>query len=131
MNAQGTESVPETSEHSQGLGLSASSCKAVEGVRRPCIECPFKAVSPIVYDSDALEALDEGYEPSCHAVVGFGAIFEDSCPDGSKACVGHALWLAGAFGYTHPANKKPRTLIRMRGFEGLVGDQAPAYSDLG
>jgi hypothetical protein len=71
---------------------------AAKGV---CKHCPFKGDSRMVYDADATEALEEGYEPSCHAKVGTNAIFCDQPP--VHRCHGHDLWLDGHPGYRQPA----------------------------
>jgi len=73
--------------------------------RAPCPHCPFRRESPLSYDEDSILALDEGHEPSCHSVVGFKAIFEDSSPDDESRCVGCDLWLVGEPGFRKPGTR--------------------------
>lgn len=70
-----------------------------------CKHCPFRADSQMGYDEDAMECLDAGEEPACHAVVGPDRVFAHaplSRPRGTE-CKGHDLWVAGAPGYRMPA----------------------------
>ena len=53
-----------------------------------CNECPFREGSKTIYDADAMEALDEGGEPSCHKVVGHFNIFNAVLPEKNIACLG-------------------------------------------
>lgn len=71
-------------------------------VRPPCTECPFRHGSPMSYDADAIIALDEGYEPACHLVVGLSVIFEDWNPDDSKRCIGYECYMNGVNGFRKP-----------------------------
>jgi hypothetical protein len=77
-------------------------------VRLPCAQCPFRADSPLSYDADAIAALDDGYEPSCHSVVGLGVVFEDWNPDDAKRCVGYEHWANGDDGFMKPIHAEPR-----------------------
>lgn len=58
----------------------------------------------MTYDEDALEALDDGEEPACHAIVGVNAIFQHAPlePDPSVACTGYHAWLNGVRGFKRP-----------------------------
>lgn len=67
----------------------------------PCKNCPFKVGSPMGYDADAMETLDDGYEPRCHSLVGADNIFSEDWPT-TQRCVGHDLWESGATGFTRP-----------------------------
>lgn len=71
--------------------------------RQPCATCPYRTGSRIAYDNDALEALDAGYEPSCHQVVGADRIFAVDCPDAATYCVGYERWITEQPGYQRPA----------------------------
>lgn len=68
---------------------------------KPCKNCPFRAGSSLGYDADALEALDEGLEPSCHSMVGLDSIFAKADP-GANRCHGHDQWRSGADGFRIP-----------------------------
>ena len=65
-----------------------------------CKECPFRIGAPMSYDADAIEALNDGCEPSCHMAVGVDAIFCAEPP--AHRCHGHDLWCAGAPGFQTP-----------------------------
>ena len=67
-----------------------------------CANCPFRVNSPYGYDADALECLDEGYEPSCHNHAGFDGIFHVDWPTGVQACHGHAAWQNDEPGFQRP-----------------------------
>lgn len=73
-----------------------------EQTRIPCAQCPFRCDSPLAYDSDAITALDEGHEPSCHAVVGLDAVFAACHPQDEERCIGFDLWLDQAAGFRKP-----------------------------
>ena len=66
-----------------------------------CEQCPFRTGPVFKYDSDAMEALYEGLEPSCHKIVGAYAIFHDPFPT-AKRCAGHDYWDAGERGFSKP-----------------------------
>ena len=68
----------------------------------PCAGCPFREGSKTVYDRDAIEALDEGQEPSCHCVVGHHSIFDAVLPERSIACLGYLSWQEGEPGFCRP-----------------------------
>lgn len=71
--------------------------------RTACKECPFRAGSAVCYDSDSMDALDDGNEPSCHMVVGVDSIFFSEPLTDKQRCHGHALWLDGIAGYQEPS----------------------------
>lgn len=71
-------------------------------MKQPCRDCPFRANSPLAYDWDASLALSDGYEPSCHSVVGLGTIFENPHPDDSVRCIGYDQWNSGTSGFRTP-----------------------------
>lgn len=67
-----------------------------------CSECPFIAGSKTRYDEAAMEALDEGYDPACHSVVGRDSIFNEIFPGLDIACFGHSAWLNETPGFCKP-----------------------------
>lgn len=73
-------------------------------MRSACQNCPFRRGSPLGYDRDAMEALRDGNEPSCHMVVGIYAIFSapQMVPAEHAACVGYRAWCAGVRGFVKP-----------------------------
>ncbi len=75
-------------------------------MRAPCATCPFWEHSKMLYDSDGLLALEDGYAPTCHMHTRMNIIFEDPHPGDSTRCVGYDRWLDGADGFI-----KPRTEI--------------------
>lgn len=74
---------------------------ADERKRAVCANCPFRADSKLGYDEDAMDALDSGHEPCCHAVVGVDAIFVDA-PNYKTRCVGFVKWRNRARGFRKP-----------------------------
>lgn len=58
----------------------------------------------MAYDSDAIEALDSGCEPSCHMVVGAQAIFHEWPP--KHRCHGFDAWINEQPGFAKPAELK-------------------------
>lgn len=68
---------------------------------KPCDECPFRASVRMAYDADAMEALDEGFEPSCHKIVGPDNIFTIDYPTTTR-CAGHDAWVDGVEGFAKP-----------------------------
>lgn len=70
--------------------------------RKVCATCPFIKGVKMAYDEDAMEALDSGMVPSCHAIVGTQAIFHDECPGPDTVCLGHERWVAGDKGFDIP-----------------------------
>lgn len=72
-----------------------------ESKRGVCANCPFRADSELGYDADAIEALNEGHDPSCHAVVGLDAIFVDA-PNHQTRCLGFVKWLNRTPGFRKP-----------------------------
>lgn len=72
-----------------------------ESKRGVCANCPFRSDSKLGYDADAMEALNNGHEPSCHAVVGLDAIFVDA-PTHQTRCLGFVKWLKRARGFKKP-----------------------------
>lgn len=72
-----------------------------------CASCPFRTGSPLAYDVDAIEALDAGYEPACHSIVGKRAIFREApYTPPEKLCTGYLRWAAGRPGYSKPGIAK-------------------------
>lgn len=70
--------------------------------REPCHQCPFRNESPLAYDTDAMAALDEGHEPSCHSVVGMDAVFHDFNPGDANRCIGFERWASDRAGFRKP-----------------------------
>ena len=66
-----------------------------------CDACPFRASIQMVYDEDAMNALNDGWEPSCHKLVGMSAIFNDPFPTFAR-CRGYDSWLADECGFVTP-----------------------------
>ena len=82
---------------------------------RPCGKCPFKITSPLCYDTDALMALEDGREPSCHVIAGFEHIFEDCNPSESKRCIGYEMWLTKSNGFKKPGlSSSSREEVKMK-----------------
>ena len=75
-----------------------------------CAQCPFRVGSGVCYDADALEALADGAEPSCHMVVGMNSIFHAEPPTDKQRCTGHDLWIDGAAGFREPSGAGPFAL---------------------
>jgi hypothetical protein len=71
-------------------------------MKTACKNCPFRIGSSMGYDADALQALDDGYEPSCHAVAGVDAIFALDWPTESL-CAGYRAWTSDEHGFCKPA----------------------------
>lgn len=71
-------------------------------MKTPCKPCPFRIGSGTQYDADAIEALDDGNEPSCHCKVGNDAIFRAVIPTDAQACHGFREWQNGTAGYAKP-----------------------------
>lgn len=68
-----------------------------------CKYCPFRdSAEAYCYDADALEALDDGEEPACHAVVGVSAIFAHAPMDPVHPCDGYRRFHGGEPGYKKP-----------------------------
>ena len=66
-----------------------------------CKDCPFRIGARVVYDSDALEALHDGCEPSCHQRVGMESIFREYAPT-KKRCHGYDAWMRDEPGFAMP-----------------------------
>lgn len=71
--------------------------------KHACKDCPFRDGSPVCYDADALEALNDGMTPSCHVVVGDDSIFRFDFPTDQQRCAGHDLWVEGRAGFVLPS----------------------------
>ena len=71
-------------------------------VRKACPNCPFRVGSVFGYDPAGLEALDEGYVPSCHCKVGAGNQFNDPIPSAEIECIGYFEFLANSEGFQRP-----------------------------
>ncbi|UUZ75439.1 hypothetical protein LP414_27370 [Polaromonas sp. P1(28)-13] len=67
-----------------------------------CKACPFRDLSGTTYDADAMEALDEGNEPSCHRKVGHSSIFYEVFPKDDIACFGYREWMNETPGFSKP-----------------------------
>lgn len=68
--------------------------------RTACKDCPFRPDSRFAYDSDAMEALNDGMAPSCHMVVGLDSIFGG----GAAPCAGFEAWERDRPGFVLPAS---------------------------
>jgi hypothetical protein len=68
-----------------------------------CSACPFMAKSCMVYDADAMEALNNGCIPSCHQIVGTETIFDNLIP-GHAICNGYTAWNCGDVNFSAPNN---------------------------
>lgn len=66
-----------------------------------CKDCPFRIGARVVYDGDALEALHDGCEPSCHQRVGMESIFREYAPT-KKRCHGYDAWMRDEPGFAIP-----------------------------
>ena len=66
---------------------------------KACKNCPFREGSPLGYDSDAMEALEDGIEPSCHSLVGVDRIMREI--PGTR-CEGYEAFCRGEPGYQSP-----------------------------
>lgn len=90
-------------------------------MKSACKNCPFRSGSPMGYDGDAMEALEEGYEPSCHGVVGADSIFALDWPIESL-CAGFKAWENDEPGFCKPAPIRAAASIGSSGErEGLNG----------
>ena len=92
------ETEPDQARQSGTPGIVRST--AVLGVNA-CDQCPFRVSANFVYDRDAMESLDDGWEPSCHKLVGVDAIFHEPFPQATR-CRGHDAWIAGEHGFLTP-----------------------------
>lgn len=71
-------------------------------MRKPCDECPFKYNSPLQYDDDAREVLEQdGLSPSCHKIVGMDSIFADLATRDTE-CIGYLKFKNGDEGFRSP-----------------------------
>ena len=68
---------------------------------KPCSKCPFRIGSSIGYDLDAMEALEDGWEPSCHKLVGKNSIFKERSPVANR-CRGYDAMQQGEKGFGPP-----------------------------
>ena len=66
-----------------------------------CASCPFREGSPLGYDVDGIDALDDGCEPSCHEIVGFDRVFAHGIVSPAP-CRGFAAYLREAPGFARP-----------------------------
>lgn len=70
---------------------------------RLCTNCPFiDSPKAYGYDSDAMEALDDGEVPACHGKVGADLIFAESPMLPQSPCVGYERWQRGDRGFRKP-----------------------------
>lgn len=67
-----------------------------------CLNCPFKASSPLGYDADAMECLEAGEEPACHSKVGKDAVFAHVPFEPPHPCIGFLRWAEGVDGFNRP-----------------------------
>lgn len=68
-----------------------------------CKNCPFlSSPNAFCYDADAMEALEEGEIPACHAEVGTESIFAHAPFEPANPCVGHQRWMEGDLGFKKP-----------------------------
>ena len=88
-----------------------------DGLGVACKACPFRVGARVVYDTDALEALHEGCEPSCHQRVGMESIFHEYAPTGNR-CHGYDAWMRDAPGFATPNGPLQRPVLRSAGSEG-------------
>lgn len=72
--------------------------------RTACPNCPFRVGSPLKYDADAAECLDNGETPACHSKVGLDAIFHHAPmdPPAGKVCLGYEAWVREEPGFARP-----------------------------
>ena len=70
--------------------------------RKACSSCPFRIKSQIPYCDDGHDALQDGHEPSCHAVVGAGNQFDDPMPDDDTICAGYVAWINDNNKFSYP-----------------------------
>jgi len=70
-------------------------------IKTACPSCPFRVGSNIVYDADAMEALNNGFIPSCHQIVGTETIFDNLIP-GDAICNGYIAWNCGDVNFSAP-----------------------------
>lgn len=68
----------------------------------PCKTCPWRKDSGVVYDEDGLEAYLEGYEPSCHCLVGLQSVFHNQPPLPGQECRGPDFYESGDPAYHNP-----------------------------
>jgi hypothetical protein len=73
--------------------------------RGACVNCPFRASSPLWFDADGLEALDEGREPGCHVIVGNNLQFNNPLTTADEVCIGYLRWVANRPGYNRPRSE--------------------------
>lgn len=71
-------------------------------MKTACAQCPFRVGSDILYDENALEALDSGHEPACHMVVGRSSLFSAVFPSDAQVCAGYGAWIDGEPGFCRP-----------------------------
>ncbi len=73
--------------------------------RAACASCPFRSDARLGYDADAMEALNAGGVPGCHAKVGLDAVFNHLpfAPPDETVCKGFLAWEDGRCGYAQPA----------------------------
>lgn len=67
-----------------------------------CKECPFIRGSTSSYDTEGLENLDAGHEPSCHKVVGCSNQFSNPMPTDKEVCRGYLNYLSNVEGFSRP-----------------------------
>lgn len=63
-----------------------------------CKTCPWRD-GGYVYDDDGREAFLEGYDASCHCIVGLQAVFHHQPARPGEACRGPEHFEAGTPGY--------------------------------
>jgi hypothetical protein len=82
-----------------------------------CKACPFRVGARVVYDADALEALHDGCEPSCHQRVGMENIFHEYAPTANR-CHGYDAWMRDEPGFATPNVAGNRTVAACRNGSG-------------
>lgn len=66
-----------------------------------CKTCPWR-IDGFDYDEDGREAFIEGYEPSCHLLVGLQSVFHHQPARQGEACRGPDHFYAGEPGHRDP-----------------------------
>ncbi len=73
----------------------------LEPPREACTSCPFRRGAKMGYDEDAMLALEDGCEPSCHDDVGLRRIFHHGAASPSP-CRGYEAFIRGDPGFRKP-----------------------------
>lgn len=70
--------------------------------REPCSMCPFRDQGGLPFCDEGHRMLNEGYEPSCHEIVGPARQFDDPSPSEAVVCKGFGRWKEGVIGFAVP-----------------------------